>query len=59
LGLSHAEDPDDAVVAVEFGSEEEARPFVEDPSVRDATERAGAEGEPHVRLRERVPVVEC
>jgi hypothetical protein len=54
LGLSHAEDPDDAVIAPEFGSEEEARPFVEDPSVRDAMERTGAEDEQHVRLRERV-----
>jgi hypothetical protein len=52
------EDPSDVVVAVEFPSEEGARGFLEDPGLREAMQRGGVEGEPHVHFRERVEAIE-
>jgi heme-degrading monooxygenase HmoA len=49
-----ADDPNDVIVAVEFVSAEDARAFLEDPSLREAMQRGGVEGEPDVHLRERV-----
>jgi heme-degrading monooxygenase HmoA len=48
------DDPNDVVVAVEFRSENDAREFVQDPSLREAMEKAGVEGEPQVQFRELV-----
>jgi heme-degrading monooxygenase HmoA len=48
------DDPNDVVVAVEFRSENDARGFVGDPSLREAMERAGVEGEPQIQFRELV-----
>jgi heme-degrading monooxygenase HmoA len=49
-----ADDPNDVIVAVEFVSAQDARAFLEDPSLREAMQRGGVEGEPEVHLRERV-----
>ena len=51
-------DPSDVVVALEFRSEKDAREFVEDPSLREAMDRAGVEGEPDVHFREQVEALE-
>jgi hypothetical protein len=51
-------DPNDVVVALEFRSEKDAREFVEDPSLREAMDRAGVEGEPDVHFREQVEALE-
>jgi heme-degrading monooxygenase HmoA len=48
------DDPNDVVVAVEFRSENDAREFVQDPSLRQAMEKAGVEGEPQIQFRELV-----
>jgi hypothetical protein len=48
------DDPNDVVVAVEFPSPERARAFLDDPSLREAMQRGGVEGEPHVHMREEV-----
>jgi hypothetical protein len=45
------EDPNDVVVAVEFPSVDAARSFVQDPGLRDAMERGGVQGEPHVHVK--------
>ncbi len=50
-------DPNDVVVALEFRSEKDAREFVEDPSLREAMERGGVEGEPDIHFREQVEAV--
>ena len=47
------EDPNDVYVAVDFESESELRGFVGDPSLREAMERAGVEGEPNIGVLER------
>jgi hypothetical protein len=52
------DDPNDVVAAVAFQSEEGARAFLEDPASREAMERAGVEGEPHVHCRARVEAVD-
>ena len=52
------EDPNDVVVAVEFPSVDAARSFTQDPGLREAMERGGVEGEPHVHLRDEVEAVE-
>jgi heme-degrading monooxygenase HmoA len=52
------EDPNDVVVAVEFPSADAARSFVQDPGLRDAMERGGVQGEPHVHARDEVEAVE-
>jgi heme-degrading monooxygenase HmoA len=53
-----AEDPNDVVVAIEFPSEEQGKAFLEDPSLREAMQRAGVQGEPHVHFREPVETIE-
>jgi quinol monooxygenase YgiN len=53
-----ADDPNDVVVAVEFPSQADGRAFLEDPSLREAMERAGVVGEPHIHFREPVETVE-
>ena len=45
-----AGDPNDVVVAMEFGSQEH-------PSLREAMERAGVEGEPDIHVREEIEEV--
>ena len=52
------EDPNDVVVAVEFPSADAARSFTRDPGLREAMQRGGVEGEPHVHLRDEVEAVE-
>jgi hypothetical protein len=51
------DDANDLVVAVEFGSRDQAEGFLADPSLREAMARAGVEGEPHVHMREEVEAV--
>lgn len=53
-----ADDPNDVVVAMEFRSQKDARAFLEDPSLREAMERAGVEGEPDIHLREQVEALD-
>ena len=40
------EDPNDVVISTEWPSDEAARSFVADPSLREAMERAGVVGQP-------------
>jgi quinol monooxygenase YgiN len=47
-------DPNRVIVHNDFPSEEAARGFMEDPSLKDAMARAGVEGEPGISLIERV-----
>jgi quinol monooxygenase YgiN len=47
-------DPNRVIVHNDFPSEEAARSFMEDPSLKDAMERAGVEGEPGMSLIEAV-----
>jgi heme-degrading monooxygenase HmoA len=53
-----AEDPNDVVVAIEFASEEQGKALLEDPSLREAMQRGGVQGEPHVHFREPVETIE-
>jgi quinol monooxygenase YgiN len=53
-----AGDPNDVVVAIEFRSQKDAQEFLEDPSLREAMERAGVEGEPQVHFREQVEALD-
>ena len=46
------DDGNDVTVAIEFASREGAEAFVADPSLRQAMERAGVEGEPGIHIRE-------
>jgi hypothetical protein len=46
--------PNRVVVHNDFPTEAAARGFIEDPSLRDAMERAGVEGEPGMSFNERV-----
>ena len=48
------DDPNDLVVAVEFGTRDQAEGFLADPSLREAMQRGGVEGEPGVHLREEI-----
>ena len=52
------EDPNDVVVAVEFPSPDAAKSFMQDRGLRDAMQRGGVEGEPHVHLRDEVEAVD-
>jgi quinol monooxygenase YgiN len=45
-------DPNRVVVHNDFPSEEAARAFVDDPSLKDVMERAGVEGEPGISFME-------
>jgi len=49
-----AEDPDDVLVAIEFISPEQARAYLQDPELREAMQRGGVQGEPHVHFCEPV-----
>jgi heme-degrading monooxygenase HmoA len=53
-----AEDPNDVVVAIEFPTDEAARAFTDDPSLRETMQRAGVEGEPHIHFRHLVEIGE-
>ena len=53
-----AGDPNDVVVAVEFRSQKHAQEFLDDPSLREAMQRAGVEGEPDVHFREQVEAID-
>jgi quinol monooxygenase YgiN len=46
-------DPNRVVVHNDFPSEDDARGFMEDPSLKEAMERAGVEGEPGISFIER------
>jgi quinol monooxygenase YgiN len=46
-------DPNRVVVHNDFASEEAARSLLEDPSLKEAMERAGVEGEPGMSFMER------
>ena len=46
------------VVAIEFTSQEQGEAFLEDPSLREAMQRAGVQGEPHIHFREPVETIE-
>ena len=46
-------DPNRVIVHNDFPSEDAARSFIEDPSLSEAMERAGVEGEPGISLIER------
>jgi quinol monooxygenase YgiN len=46
-------DPNRVVVHNDFPSEEAARSLLEDPSLKEAMERAGVEGEPGMSFMER------
>jgi quinol monooxygenase YgiN len=46
-------DPNRVIVHNDFPSEEAARAFLEDPSLQEAMQRAGVEGEPGVSFIER------
>src|SRR5579872_5984956 len=46
-------DPNRVIVHNDFPSEEAARGFLEDPSLREAMSRAGVEGEPGISFIER------
>ena len=50
--------PNDVVIAIEFTSEEQGKALLEDPSLREAMQRAGVQGEPHVHFREPVETIE-
>jgi len=52
-----AEDPDDVVVAIEFPSPEQARAYLQDPELRQAMQRGGVHGEPHIHLCEPVQII--
>jgi len=45
-------DPNRVVVHNDFPSEEAAKGFMEDPSLKEAMERAGVEGEPGISFME-------
>ena len=47
-------DRNDVVVATDFPSADAAQAFMADPSLREAMERAGVEGEPQVMIGEQV-----
>jgi quinol monooxygenase YgiN len=53
-----AEDPNDVVIAIEFTSQEQGKAFLEDPSLPEAMQRAGVQGEPHIHFRELVETIE-
>ena len=46
-------DPNRVIVHNDFPSEDAARGFMEDPSLKDAMERAGVEGEPGISFIDR------
>jgi len=49
-----AGDRNDVVIAMDFPSADAAQAFTADPSLRDAMERAGVEGEPQIMVGEQV-----
>jgi hypothetical protein len=51
------DDPNDVVVAMEMPGPDEAKAFLSDPTLRQAMQRAGVEGEPDVHVREEVEAV--
>ena len=56
LYRSH-DDPNDVVVSIEFPTEERARSFVADPSLKEEMGRAGVQGQPTVTFCEEVEAV--
>ena len=51
------DDPNDVVVSIEFPTEERARNFVADPSLKEEMGRAGVQGQPTVTFCEEVEAV--
>jgi quinol monooxygenase YgiN len=51
------QDPNDITVITEWPSREQAREFVEDPSLREAMERGGVIGEPRISWVDEVETV--
>jgi heme-degrading monooxygenase HmoA len=52
------DDPNDVVVSTEFRSAADARSFVEDPSLKEAMDRAGVEGPPTLLSLEEVEAID-
>ena len=52
-----AEDPDDVLVAIEFPSPEQARAYLQDPELREAMQRGGVHGKPHIHFCEPVQII--
>lgn len=55
--LRSQDNPNETVVAVQFPSPAVAQAFGADPSLREAMERAGVQGEPTIRMLEEVEEV--
>ena len=51
--LQSAEDPNNLLVLIEFGSMADAEAFANDPSLKEAMATAGVIGTPDISLRER------
>lgn len=45
-----AEDPNDVLVTIEFLSPEQATAYLQDPDLREAMQRGGVQGEPHIHF---------
>ncbi len=52
------DDPNDVVVLNRFGSRQQAEAFAADPLLKEAMDRAGVVGEPHLTWAEEVENVE-
>jgi hypothetical protein len=48
------DDPNDVVVSIDFPTEERARSFVADPSLKEEMGRAGVQGQPAITFCEEV-----
>jgi hypothetical protein len=53
-----ADNRNQVIVSTEFPSVDEARGFVDDPSLREAMDRAGVEGEPNIVFCDEVESVD-
>jgi quinol monooxygenase YgiN len=53
-----ADDWNAVVVAAEFPSQLQGQAYLDDPRMREAMQRAGVEGEPHVQFGQMVEAVE-
>ena len=51
--LQSAEDPNNLLVLLEFGSMADAKAFANDPALKEAMSKAGVIGEPDISFRER------
>jgi hypothetical protein len=55
--LRSADDPENLLVLIEFGSMADAQAFVDDPSLKQAMAAAGVVGAPDISFRERTDEV--